>query len=1088
MSQSRLLWMWVSMMAMFMSACAASPRMVEIRDFIGVEWTDELVHYELTFPRGGMKGPAQVRVEGPRGAIPSQVSHVERYDDGSVRSCKVWFFADVPAGGASSYRIIPGAAGPDEAGVQVKAADGAIELTTVAPKRVGIRLPGDYHEYSYPVPASQVPGPIARLLLPSGGETGAGRFDAPFYVKSYRAEVTASGPLFAEARVHYVFDVGYWTFTARVIRGCPMVVISEEMDTGYSGQEWDRADRFFSLVLSSDGFRPTQAFYTGRTDAAEYHNLVKSQSQEVLKKAATGHVFNSNGLEVNGYTLSFASARDDYYMTCWPTWSARVGVMARLVEPGKDAVGLAAVRTVEWRNPLSVRISVNTKGEVLARLPIQVYEQGWPSEGFGRRSPNATGRTLFVPETTARRHWGIMLSPAEDETQNKLDSLIRWSVKLGSHPLDEVKDWTLDWPDPMAGAQWAAQTSDAGKKALELMRGWRDIKRQTGHFSMYSMWNHRTMTHVRYAPVAAVIDSTADLTAEDRRELRRLCAYQAYVLNSLEHFPWGVGCHLGNPNMSIMAVEARIKSSLLVKDHPAFKEWGEWTREFMKDYIRRYTRESGAPYENPHYTVGVTLTGIMEANHIMMANGLGDALDTPLFKSCMNFILDWLTPPDPRFNGHRVLLPLGNASYQSVNPPELATMLVNYYKERDAQLAGHLQWWANQTLPENMKINIVRDVVPPLKSTSYKDYGVSFRHGFGTPYETLFHVMAGNCNGHYELETDQMCYTYYAKGQPINLHFGNGYFPIFNRPWLRNRVSIDHRREISERHDARTLTACFMPPAEYMRAAKDIDRLDAGASEYPPEYGSGIPDPVFPQPHEDIPLTTWHRQVLFLKDADPGGPNYFVLRDAFGGTPTKPTDLSLWFLASDMKREGNVFHYEGQCDVNMDVFVAEPAQFEPETGEFGHRQQPYGRHTGFDPKYHPDGKLGERQKFLRIKQPPGKGYMVVLYPRLKEGDPAAAFAALGENAVRIETPLATDYALVSPFGMTLKDERFEFTGTAGAVRFYRDGRIVVANCEGKAEAKVAGRTIAGEGAFVVTLDGPRVSKDTYSDGARVEVK
>jgi len=48
-----------------------------------------------------------------------------------------------------------------------------------------------------------------------------------------------------------------------------------------------------------------------------------------------------------------------------------------------------------------------------------------------------------------------------------------------------------------------------------------------------------------------------------------------------------------------------------------------------------------------------------------------------------------------------------------------------------------------------------------------------------------------------------MAYTLTAKGQPINLHFNNAYVPMFFRPWLRNRVSIDHIVEESERNATR---------------------------------------------------------------------------------------------------------------------------------------------------------------------------------------------------------------------------------------------------------------------------------------------
>ena len=83
------------------------------------------------------------------------------------------------------------------------------------------------------------------------------------------------------------------------------------------------------------------------------------------------------------------------------------------------------------------------------------------------------------------------------------------------------------------------------------------------------------------------------------------------------------------------------------------------------------------------------------------------------------------------------------------------------------------------------------------------------------------------------------------------------------------------------------------------------------------------------EPIERLPLMTWHRQVLFVKDEDPKGPNYFVVRDGFDGKPIKPTEDSFCFLANGMTRKGDVFHFDGQLPVDMDVFVNAPADCQP---------------------------------------------------------------------------------------------------------------------------------------------------------------
>ena len=1068
-------------------AAAPPPTKVTLTDYLGVDWKDELVHYPLDLPKGAVTGAAMAEVRTADGkAIPSQVSDVVRHDDGSLRSFNVWFIVNLSAGQSASYAITPGQSGPNDGGVSVKATDAAIEFTTKVPQPIGIRLVGGAKVYDPPVPATSVPGPIAALLLPSGREIGKGRFEVPFKVKAYKAEVTAAGPVFAEARIRYTFDTGYWAFTARVVRDCPMVIINEEVDTGDGGQAWDTTDRFYVLPLNTRGFKPTQGWYTGHTDAEGFHDLLNQYVQPVLTNGSNAEP----GTTVNGYTLSFKENRTDYYLAPWPTWSVRAGVAMRLVELGQDAIGFASIKTTDWRNPLAVRLRTDAKGELSLALPLQVYRQGWPSEGFGAGSPNYTGKTLGVPPTTARRNYGIMLTPAEDEQKMHMDGLLHQTARLGAQPLDEVKDWTLDWPDPLSNVTWAAQSSSNGTAALAVMRSWLTAKRALGNYG-YSMWTYYGQERRRYDKLVAVLDQPKELSAADRRELRRLCAFKAYVLNSLDEFPWGAGPHLGNPNFHMMAMATRAQTAYLVKDHPQFTTWSQWTLDYTRDYIARYTRASGAPYECPHYTLDVTIREITKLNKTLLETGVGDAIDTPLFKACMQVLLDWSMPPDPRFTNHRLKLAFGNGyPYQSFTPAVMQ-YLVEYYQTRDPRLAAQLQWVVNRSQPDDTQLHVVQDEAPALHSRHIGDAGVIFRHGFGTPDETFMFLMAGNCDGHYEWESEQMAYTLYAKGQPINLHFGNGYFPMFCRPWLRNRVSFDHMYEESERNPTRVQATAFTPEAEYLRAARDVDSLRPLNTEYPITTNRGAAWAPSEQaswpaiPHwQRIPLTTWNRQMLFLKDPDPKGPNYFVLRDTFGGAPSRPTDLSLWFLASNMTRQGDLYHFNGQCKVDMDVFVATPVAAEPETGQYGHPAPPNVRPVATDTNFFLNGKSDqETQLFLRLKQPTGKGYLVVLYPRLKENDPAANFTTLAEGVVRIETALSTDTVFMDSTTVKFANDQLTITGIAGTVRQFKSGKIVVVNSDGQCEVKIAGKTITGHGAFVVEINGKDAKTTWHGEGA-----
>lgn len=1040
-------------------ALGAGSQSFTLRDHVGIAWQNEPVHFALSFKPGELEGPARAAVrikDGP--AVLSQCSDVQRHPDGSISSFNVWIMATVPANGQTTYVVSPGQkpSAPGSGDTLARVADGRLTLLTAPQKAAGVVLPAGAQTYPFLVPHSQVPGPIQGLLFASGRQTGPGRFDIPWRVLSHETQILDQGPLFSRATVRYQFETGYWTFTARVFRDTPIVLIDDELDTGDSGLPAEGFDRFYSIPLSGGGFKPSQLFFGGRCDREDLTDLAKNRMAEPLLKAA-GLQAGWYASPIHGFTLKLDKPDEFYYLLGYPSGLPRIGGLARAVEPGGEAVGVVGLHTARWRNPLSLRLASDGK-DLLLRLPLQNYNQAWSYDGFGRTSPNYTGRTVGAPDSLVRRSFGIMLSPAEDEKQNLLASLFAMGGRMGAHPLDLVKDWTLDWPDPMANAAWAPKTSERAQKVIDLLRGRIALNRAQGHLSRFSMGYHFGFYVHEYPELTAVLNSTADLTAADRRTLRQLVAFVTYDMHLPDTFPWGMGFHLNNPNMTLMACEARAKSSILIPDHPLFKTWGDVTVKLVNEYKRRFTRDSGAVYENPHYTLGVTFASLSQLNEIFLTHGLGDAFNNDLTRRSVRFTFDWLTPPDPRFLGHRTALPVGNGSYQSY-PPEMVGRFVDYYKTRDANFAGQIAWVANQTLPDDKKVKTVPEVTPKLGSVYYPDYGVAFRHGFGTPYETLFHMMAGNCDGHYEWEQDQMTYTLYAKGQPINLHFGNGYFPMLCRPWMRNRVSIDHKFEMSERNPTQVLATGIAPDAQYLHATRQVDQIRALLTDQPVESppGKWAPEeskswPARPANIETIPLTVWHRQVLFLNDPDPKGPNYFVIRDAFSGTPTRPTDVSFWFLATGMEKRGEVYHYNGQCKVDMDVFVATPApgSFEPKADRYKHPQQPYGRLVGFDPAYHPDGKLGEEQIALRIAQPAGKGYLTVLYPRLKENDPPATFARLDESVVRVETPVSTDYVFVSPFPIEFKDARVHFRGRSGCVRFYKSGKVTLTDFEGGA--------------------------------------
>ncbi|MBC2603210.1 hypothetical protein [Puniceicoccus vermicola] len=1076
---------------------------IVLRDPIGTEWSGALIGEPITFASGEVaSGDPQIRVLGPdQKPILSQVSDVQKHPDGSLASGKVWFMADVPADGEARYQVVPGEpfSGKEGSQVSVERGEGEATLWTAGKAHGGVRILLGEKTYAEPIEMSGNEAPIRSLILPSGKSVGASGIHAPARLKSWRSEIVEEGPLFIRARLAYQFEVdpGYWTMEITVSADTPMMEVWEKFHTGESEASFRDFDRFFTLALEGENYQPTQGWFTGTPRNPAYADLLKRSAPPAwVETGALPKQANWLGSPVNGYTLSNQPDLTEYGLTGWPTNIPNVGTFYQVVQPGGIAIGFAGINPMSWKDPIALRMGTNAQGQMEVRLALQKFTQDWNTDGFGGGSPNYTGVTEGVPQGTSWRCYGILITEAVEDKENQLDALMTAAVTLSGDSLDKIRHWVFEWPDPLTPDQLGTQSSPEAETALTTMRQRRDLHQLAGPYATFSMANHSGFAKRVFPLLEPVVKDPSLTTPEERAELRRLFAYEAYRQNSGASFPYGAGFHLNNPNMTIMAVESQARSVGLVPGHPAVPEWQKAQLALMEGFFRRFTFPNGVPFENPHYILDVTLDWAAIANSALMEANIGDAFDDPLFKKTIEFLPNWLTPPDARFLGHRVVLPLGNGSYQSVSP-SFIKQYVEYYKTRDPELAEEIQWFGNATLPENKQVKIMPKETPPdLKSTWWKDYGVAFRHGFGTEYETLMFLLAGKALGHHEIESDQMAYTLYAKGQPIHLHFGNGYFPIFNRPWLRNRISFDRKMEAFERDRIEVEWASFQPAADYFRAVREVDLLKERGAEYPKlnEKGRWTDEEKADNRHyatsegELIPLTVWTRQMAFLKDQDPAGPNYFVLRDSFGGEPTKPTDLNLWFLANGMEKESNYLHFDGQVNVDMDVFINTPEDPEITTDRYGHVQQPYNRLVGFDPQYHPGGKLGEYQELLRISQGPGEDYMVVLYPRLKGKDPAAKFTRLDPETVRVETELSTDVVFLGTEPREISGEDWRFTGGAFAIRFYRDGRLALVNFEGACAGKLGEQDIAGEGAFTVTLQDGQATVTELGEDARVELQ
>jgi hypothetical protein len=167
----------------------------------------------------------------------------------------------------------------------------------------------------------------------------------------------------------------------------------------------------------------------------------------------------------------------------------------------------------------------------------------------------------------------------------------------------------------------------------------------------------------------------------------------------------------------------------------------------------------------------------------------------------------------------------------------------------------------------------------------------------------------------------------------------------------------------------------------------------------------------------------WERRIVFVKDPDPLGPNYFVFSDGVKGD-TQAT-WRTWFSAQKILLRPRGAVVNGDEDVDTDIFFANPdviaAATEGKTREtWGLTGDTYGR-------------VSTTQTGLILQLKSGGSLTTVFYPRLKtEKQPVFTRVADG-NGVKVETVGRTDYVFLGDGPLAFHEGTVSFEGTVGAV-------------------------------------------------------
>jgi hypothetical protein len=336
--------------------------------------------------------------------------------------------------------------------------------------------------------------------------------------------------------------------------------------------------------------------------------------------------------------------------------------------------------------------------------------------------------------------------------------------------------------------------------------------------------------------------------------------------------------------------------------------------------------------------------------------------------------------------------------------------------------------------------------------------GVIMRHGLGTPAEWYIYCM---CEQDFAYHTESLGFPIiFARGAPVSARFSGGYAEreelfisrvLPARPRGDNEYRWSHFEHLGPRKIAAT---SGLPRQQYVRMEQTLQRTRRQYHEGS-AFNKMRPLPEWPAVAKKAKLPIeMIRQVLFLRDADPAGANYLVVRDT---VPTdQPTMWQFWtisekigtpeqaaqreaFLADAPKMQpgetrklphGPRYTAVGQFGVDLEFFVALPTD-----------TPRHALHWSREYHYSPINQFKEYMDMLHLQRAGAGDYFVAIFPR-KPDEPMPRFQRLGDHAIQVSGPWGTDTVFLSAETVQATAGAASFEGTAGSAQD-RSGELIL---------------------------------------------
>lgn len=1000
-----------------------------LKEPIGHSWTGELVHFDI--PIRPAADPAHHRLmlaEGDAATeIPFQavVSHEKKR--------QLWCVVDLAPFAEKTLRLEAQPASKESAAPM--AASEQNDRWVLDNGAIRIEVPRDRAEQ---VAWDAAPPPLLRMQNAGGSQwVGSGRFKGTGALLSLKAAVSR-GPVMTDAGLAYEFEKGTYTVAIRIIRGQPEVLWTEQFEFKEPGA---------ALELELSGFEPSFGvwdYYRSKCD------------------------WRKTGLGISKAYPIEAGREETTTFTPWIQWWVDdVSTWLELWDAQKDwAVGVFTGNPLAWKpedreayRAAAFTLAVSKDRKATLRLPLGKGERTWGLSLAKRTPDERIGlNTAVGPADTARRqikHAETPLDEVKDYvltdttppqsyplfTISKRDragllaaldqnlpflkglkGAFEWAKT--AKPIDDAEGfWHMGvppderpWPQglppkatmaaaALVGVPWTAESHLRCTVMRESLACTENILRHvTGPGMGIAPHNWMCSGPTQYLP--PLIDlAMPHLSEKEREVLRARMLFLAYKLASEKYWSPRLGFS-ANPNMTTLVYAELAFLSFLFPRHPMAETWRKAGVGEMLHEVETWSGPNGGWLEAPHYAT-VALDHIVAIGYAMKNLGLGDKL---LHHERLKKAVEWLakisTPPDPRFKGLRHSPPIGNTWLYETSC--LYGYMAKVWRERDPAYADAMRWmWEQQGNPTWPGIGgaypttdgfreALLPTFPPRPSPamgtrppkwgseSFPGSGVILRAHFPSDRETQLYLIQGNLHDHYD--DDKGSFELWGKGRPLLCDFG-----------YVGMDAAEHHNRVDINGDGKIAAFATTPAADFVHNQQ-------GA---------------------------WDRCILFVKDADPLGSNYVLIRDAIGKDAPKAANWWLWMnTEEDPKRTDAtaLVAVKGRDDVDLDIWFA------PSAAALLPVEKGVVKTTPLSVKTHSAGPPSTDLRGLHLVLEPGLNLPFVLYPRLRDEKPPVISPLGGEAGLKVETAAGTDYIFLAPQPTEVSIENIRFKGTAGVIQ------------------------------------------------------